>query len=170
MPRCNASRILLPPRAPPRLAHRKFPYFLRAVMPVTLEGAPSKLCLGGGFFLYTHKTSALRDDQKPVQAELGRGNLKAQERQHLSWPSYGRILLRVGSNFSTAHIQPADRPRGGHAMRALCSCWLWCLPLVFATVPLHAEDHDEKPPSPPHAIADGTTFLIRLEDKLDVSR
>jgi hypothetical protein len=55
-------------------------------------------------------------------------------------------------------------------MRALCSCWLWCLPLVFATVPLHAEDHDEKPPSPPHAIADGTTFLIRLEDKLDVSR
>jgi hypothetical protein len=39
-------------------------------------------------------------------------------------------------------------------------------------VPLHAQDrdHDQKPSAPAHAIADGTTFLIRLEDKLDVSR
>jgi len=38
-------------------------------------------------------------------------------------------------------------------------------------VPLHAQDrdHDQKPSAPAHAIADGTTFLIRLEDKLDVS-
>jgi hypothetical protein len=59
-------------------------------------------------------------------------------------------------------------------MTALRSCWLWCLVLVFATNPLHAEDrdhnHNQKESSPPHAIADGTTFLIRLEDKLDVSR
>ena len=57
-------------------------------------------------------------------------------------------------------------------MTALRSCWLWCLVLVFATNPLHAEDrdHDQKESSPPHAIADGTTFLIRLEETLDVSR
>jgi hypothetical protein len=48
----------------------------------------------------------------------------------------------------------------------------WCLLLVLAAIPLHAQDrdHDQKPSAPPHAIADGTTFLIRLEDKLDVSR
>jgi hypothetical protein len=55
-------------------------------------------------------------------------------------------------------------------MTAFRSCWLWCLVLVFATNPLHAEDRDQKESSPPHAIADGTKFLIRLEDKLDVSR
>jgi hypothetical protein len=57
-------------------------------------------------------------------------------------------------------------------MTGLRSCWLWCLVLVFATNPLHAEDrdHDQKESSPPHAIADGTTFLIRLEETLDVSR
>lgn len=43
--------------------------------------------------------------------------------------------------------------------------------LALALVPLYAQngDHDQKPSAPPHAIADGTTFLIRLEDKLDVS-
>jgi hypothetical protein len=57
-------------------------------------------------------------------------------------------------------------------MTALRSYWLWCLALVLAAMPLHAEDrdHDPKPPGPPHAIAEGTTFLIRLGDKLDVSR
>ena len=59
-------------------------------------------------------------------------------------------------------------------MNALRSCRPWCLALVLATMPVHAQgqdrDHDQKPPAPPHAIADGTTFLIRLEDKLDVSR
>lgn len=52
-------------------------------------------------------------------------------------------------------------------MTALGSRRLWCLALALATVPLHAQ---EKPPAPPHAIADGTRFLIRLGDKLDVSR
>jgi hypothetical protein len=56
-------------------------------------------------------------------------------------------------------------------MTALRSCWLWCLALVLATVPLQAEGHDnDQKSAPPHAIADGTTFLIRLEDRLDVSR
>lgn len=57
-------------------------------------------------------------------------------------------------------------------MTALRSCWLWCLVLVFATNTLHAEDrdHDQKEASSPHTIADGTTFLIRLEETLDVSR
>jgi hypothetical protein len=59
-------------------------------------------------------------------------------------------------------------------MNALRSCRRWCLALVLATMPGHAQDqdrdHNQKPPAPPHAIADGTTFLIRLEDKLDVSR
>jgi hypothetical protein len=57
-------------------------------------------------------------------------------------------------------------------MTALRSCWLWCLPLILMTVPLRSEerDHDQPPSGPPHAIAEGATFLIRLEDKLDVSR
>jgi hypothetical protein len=57
-------------------------------------------------------------------------------------------------------------------MTTLHSCWLWCLTLVLATVPLRAQDHDhdQNPPASPHAIADGTTFLIRLEDNLDVSQ
>ncbi len=56
-------------------------------------------------------------------------------------------------------------------MTTLRSCWLWCLAFVFATAPLFAQDHDrDQKSAPPHAIADGTTFLIRLEDKLDVSR
>jgi hypothetical protein len=52
----------------------------------------------------------------------------------------------------------------------LRSRWFCCLALVFAIVPLQAEERDHDQKSPPHAIADGTTFLIRLEDKLDVSR
>jgi hypothetical protein len=56
-------------------------------------------------------------------------------------------------------------------MRALRLCWLCCLVFLFATVKLHAQDrdHDQKS-APPHAIADGTTFLIRLEERLDVNR
>ena len=32
------------------------------------------------------------------------------------------------------------------------------------------QDHDQRRNLPPHAIADGTTFLIRLAEKLDVSQ
>lgn len=45
---------------------------------------------------------------------------------------------------------------------------LWCLTLALTTLPLLGQE--EKSPAPPHAIPYGTTFLIRLEDKLDVSR
>jgi len=56
-------------------------------------------------------------------------------------------------------------------MTALRSCSLLGFILALALVPLYAQngDHDQKPSAPPHAIADGTTFLIRLEDRLDVS-
>jgi hypothetical protein len=56
-------------------------------------------------------------------------------------------------------------------MTALRSRPLLGFILALALVPLYAQngDHDQKPSAPPHAIADGTTFLIRLEDKLDVS-
>ena len=56
-------------------------------------------------------------------------------------------------------------------MTALRLWTLLCFILALAMVPLHAQDrdHDQKPSAPAHAIADGTTFLIRLEDKLDVS-
>ncbi len=53
-------------------------------------------------------------------------------------------------------------------MTPLRSCWLWCLVGVLSGVPVSAQG----PSSPvlPHAIPDGTAFLIRLEDKLDASR
>ena len=44
----------------------------------------------------------------------------------------------------------------------------WCLTLALATLPLLGQE--EKAAAPPHAIPYGTTFLIRLEDRLDVSR
>jgi hypothetical protein len=51
-------------------------------------------------------------------------------------------------------------------MTTLRSCWLGCLAVIFAGMPLQAQ---EPRPLPPHAIPDGTTFMIRLEDKLDAS-
>ena len=45
---------------------------------------------------------------------------------------------------------------------------LLCLLLVLAGVPLYAEQSNSA--APPHSIPDGTTFLIRLEEKLDASR
>jgi hypothetical protein len=59
-------------------------------------------------------------------------------------------------------------------MNAFRCCRLWCLALLLAAVPLlardHDEDHDQKPALSSHAIADGTTLLIRLGETLDVSR
>lgn len=55
-------------------------------------------------------------------------------------------------------------------MTVIRSCRLWVLALAVATLPLHAQDREQKPPVSAHTIADGTTFLIRIEDKLDVSR
>jgi hypothetical protein len=53
-------------------------------------------------------------------------------------------------------------------MDAIRSCSLWYLALALAAVPLRAQD--QRPSPPPRGIPDGTTFLIRLEDKLDASR
>lgn len=44
----------------------------------------------------------------------------------------------------------------------------WCLTLALATLPLLGQE--EKTAAPPHAIPYGTTVLIRLEERLDVSR
>ncbi|HEX3353595.1 MAG TPA: hypothetical protein VHS34_12285 [Terriglobales bacterium] len=52
-------------------------------------------------------------------------------------------------------------------MAKLRSCWLWCLLIGLTGTPLLAQ---ERSSPPPRGIPDGTTFLIRLEDKLDASR
>ncbi len=44
----------------------------------------------------------------------------------------------------------------------------WCCLLVFASLPLFAEQSTSS--TPPHSIPDGATILIRLEDKIDASR
>jgi hypothetical protein len=46
--------------------------------------------------------------------------------------------------------------------------WLGCLLIALVGSPLCAQP--PRPPASPHSIPDGTTFLIRLEDKLDASR
>jgi hypothetical protein len=53
-------------------------------------------------------------------------------------------------------------------MRTPGSWRLFCFALLLATVPLCAEEPAAS--APPHAIAEGTRFLIRIEDNLDVSR
>ena len=44
---------------------------------------------------------------------------------------------------------------------------LGCVTLVLAALPLWAEQEHS---SAPHSIQEGTTFLIRLEEKLDAGR
>jgi hypothetical protein len=46
--------------------------------------------------------------------------------------------------------------------------WLLFVLIAFTALPLAAEQSTSS--TPPHSIAEGTTFLIRLEDKLDASR
>jgi hypothetical protein len=55
-------------------------------------------------------------------------------------------------------------------MAMTASGWsrVWCAALVLAA--LTAQAQEDKSPAPPHAIVEGTTFLIRLGDRLDVSR
>jgi hypothetical protein len=52
-------------------------------------------------------------------------------------------------------------------MTAIGSCRIFCatMALTLAMLPLQAEE--EKLSAPPHAIAGGTIFVVRLEDKLD---
>ena len=47
--------------------------------------------------------------------------------------------------------------------------WSWCLALVFAAIPMMAQ-REIAPPAAPNTIPEGTTFLIRLEDKLDTAK
>ena len=46
---------------------------------------------------------------------------------------------------------------------------LWCVAVALASLPLVAQDPSSSP-APPHTIPEGTTFLIRLDDKLDSSK
>jgi hypothetical protein len=47
--------------------------------------------------------------------------------------------------------------------------WSWCLVLVFAALPSLAQQ-EVAAPAPPNTVAEGTTFLIRLSDKLDTAK
>jgi hypothetical protein len=53
-------------------------------------------------------------------------------------------------------------------MKALFSWPVWCFALALVTMPLLAEEPTAS--APPHAITEGTRFLVRLEDKLDASQ
>lgn len=53
-------------------------------------------------------------------------------------------------------------------MTPIRSRWLWCALMLFAALPLLAEE--TAPPSNSNEIAEGTTFLIRLDSKLDTAR
>lgn len=44
-----------------------------------------------------------------------------------------------------------------------------CIAVALASLPLLAQEPGNSP-APPHTIPDGTTFLIRLDDKLDTSK
>src|SRR5438128_2206175 len=46
---------------------------------------------------------------------------------------------------------------------------LWCFVFALAALPLAAEE-SANAPVPPHTIPEGTTFLMRLEDRLDTNR
>jgi hypothetical protein len=52
-------------------------------------------------------------------------------------------------------------------MTVLGSCRLCCLLVALALLPLYAQE--QRPSAPPHALPEGTSFLVRLETKLDVS-
>jgi len=47
--------------------------------------------------------------------------------------------------------------------------WSLCLALVFAAIPMFAQQ-EIAPPAAPNTIPEGTTFLIRLDDKLDTAK
>jgi len=53
-------------------------------------------------------------------------------------------------------------------MTSLLARWLSCLALVFAAMPLLAQE--QAPPAPPRTVPEGTTFLVRLDDKLDTAK
>src|SRR5437879_12672228 len=46
---------------------------------------------------------------------------------------------------------------------------LWCFAFLLAALPLAAEESSNAP-IPPHTIPEGTTFQMRLEDRLDTNQ
>src|SRR5581483_12356772 len=54
-------------------------------------------------------------------------------------------------------------------MSRLRSRLVLCLAILFAGIPMFAQ-RDINGPAPPHSIPEGTTFLIRLDDKLDTAK
>lgn len=53
-------------------------------------------------------------------------------------------------------------------MAKLCSRWIYLLSLVIVTAPVFAQD--QSAPPVPRTVPEGTTFLIRLDDKLDTAK
>src|SRR5713226_5367679 len=54
-------------------------------------------------------------------------------------------------------------------MTMIRSCWLKSLAVLLTCLPLMAQEQ-VNPPVRPHTIPEGTTFLIRLNDRLDTSK
>jgi type IV secretory pathway VirB10-like protein len=54
-------------------------------------------------------------------------------------------------------------------MAKLRSHWICSFALLFAALPLVAQSQDAAP-APPRTIPEGTTFLVRLDDKLDTAK
>ena len=48
--------------------------------------------------------------------------------------------------------------------------WLSCSVFLLASMVAFAEEPSATAPAPPHTIPEGTTFLIRLDDKLDTAK
>jgi YMGG-like Gly-zipper len=55
-------------------------------------------------------------------------------------------------------------------MTPIRSRWLWCALVLWAGLPLMAQQTVNAPHPNSNAIPEGTTFLIRLQDKLDTSK
>lgn len=55
-------------------------------------------------------------------------------------------------------------------MTPVRSRWLWCALIVLAALPLLAEETISTPVSNSNAVPEGTTFLIKLDSKLDTAK
>src|SRR5438552_11333346 len=55
-------------------------------------------------------------------------------------------------------------------MTPIRSRWLWCVLMFLAALPLMAEQTVSAPVVNSNVVPEGTTFLIRLDDKLDTAK
>src|SRR5882724_187691 len=104
------------------------------------------------------RKSMARCNASPIQT--ARRALPSSTSQSLLFP------FSAGSNFSVAHIQPNWRIVAGIEAEPMISSRLGrlgCVMLGLAALPLWAEQEHS---SAPHSIQEGTTFLVRLEEKL----